>query len=354
MDPMLEKILADMEPRGASDLHITVGVPPEYRIYGTLEPLAEYPELAAEDTERLVLSLLNEEQIERFERDKELDCSIGLRGKGRFRVNVFLQRDSISMAVRRLPYRIPQFEELGLPAEVMRELSERNRGMILVTGPTGSGKSTTLAAMIDYINRNFRKHVICVEDPVEYLHSHVKCLVNQREVGQDTLEFRTALRHILRQDPDVVQIGEMRDVESIRSMLTVAETGHLALSTLHTNDTISTINRIIDVFPHEQQQQVRVQLSFVLQAVIAQQLLPARGGEGMVLACEVMVVNPAIRNLIREQEIGQIYSQLQMGREAGMQTMNACLARLVKEDKISETAALARCSNVKEMDSLLQ
>ncbi len=353
MEEMLEKLLAEMEEKNASDLHITVGVPPQYRVFGTLEPQADYPKLGRDDTERIIYSMLSEKQIADFKRDRELDCSIGLTGKGRYRVNVFLQRDSVATAIRRLPYDIPQFEELGLPAPVLRQLCEKNRGMILLTGPTGSGKSTSLAAMVDYINQNFRKHIISVEDPIEYLHYHNKCVINQREVGQDTSEFRIALRHILRQDPDVVQIGEMRDIETIRSMLTVAETGHLAFSTLHTNDTISTVNRIIDVFPHEQQQQVRIQLSFVLQAVIAQQLLPMRGGEGRALACEVMVVNPAIRNLIREEDISQIYSQLQMGREAGMQTMNASLAELVKGGLITESTALSRCSDVKEMNSLL-
>ncbi len=354
MDDTLNKMLTEMQSQNASDLHITVGVPPQYRIFGTLQPLEGYPELTPDDTKKMIYSMLSDEQIKSFEKDKELDCSVGLRGEGRYRVNVFYQRDSAAAAIRRLPFDIPQFESLGLPADVMRELSEKNRGMILVTGPTGSGKSTTLASMIDYINSNFRKHIICVEDPIEYLHNHKKCVIVQREVGQDTNDFKIALRHILRQDPDVVQIGEMRDLESIRSMLTVAETGHLALSTLHTNDTTSTINRIIDAFPHEQQQQMRIQLSFVLQAVIAQQLMPMRGGKGMVLAYEVLVVNHAIRNLIREKDIGQIYSQLQMGKGSGMQTMNACLANLVKEGKITEATALTRCTNMKEMSSLLK
>ncbi len=354
MEEMLGKLLSEMVDKDASDLHITVGVPPQYRIFGTLQPQTDLPVLTPEDTERLTFSILSNEQRAAFKKEKELDCSIGIEGKGRYRINVFYQRGSVACAIRRLPYKIPRFEELGLPADVMRELSGKNRGMILVTGPTGSGKSTTLAAMINQINQNYHKHIICVEDPIEYQHSHEKCVINQREVGQDTSEFRIALRHILRQDPDVVQIGEMRDVESIGAMLTVAETGHLAFSTLHTNDTISTVNRIIDVFPHDQQQQVRVQLSFVLQAVIAQQLVPASDGRGRVLAAEVLVVNPAIRNLIREEQISQIYSQLQMGGASGMQTMNACLAGLVRTGKITESTALARCSDLKEMKTLLR
>ncbi len=354
MEDTLQQLLFGMEAADASDLHITVGVPPQYRVFSTLEPQDGFPVLKSADTERMLYSMLTEDQKKQFETNKELDCSIGIEGVGRYRVNVFWQRGSIAAAIRRLPYRIPRFEELGLPVEIMKSLAEKNRGMILVTGPTGSGKSTTLAALLGHINRNFHKHIICIEDPIEYLHNHEKCVVVQREVGEDTREFKVALRHILRQDPDVVQIGEMRDVESIASMLTVAETGHLALSTLHTNDTTSTINRIIDVFPHDQQQQVRIQLSFVLLAVIAQQLLPAHDGKGMVLAYEVMVVNPAIRNLIREQDIAQIYSQLQMGQSTGMRTMNASLAALVKSGKITEPTARLRSTNVRELDTLLK
>lgn len=353
MDEQLRKLLANMKTREASDLHLTVGVPPQYRIYGSLEPLDMDP-LKPEDVERMVLSMLNKRQRQTLESDKELDCSVGIAGQGRYRVNVFFQRNSLATAIRRLPYEIPDFEELGLPPAIMRRLSEANRGMVLVTGPTGSGKSTTLAAMINHVNRNFRKHVVCVEDPIEYLHSHNKSVVNQREVGQDTLEFRKALRHILRQDPDVVQIGEMRDLETIKAMLTVAETGHLALSTLHTNDAVSTINRIIDVFPYEQQEQIRIQLSFVLEAVIAQQLVPRKDNDGLVLAYEIMVANPAVRNLIREKEVDQIYSQIQMGKGAGMKTINASLAELVRMGKISEITARSRCTNAKELESLLK
>lgn len=352
MDERALKLMSAMRTMNASDLHITVGVSPQYRIFGKMHP-ADMPRLTPEDSKAMVYSLLNEEQQQRLEEEKELDCSVGIAGESRYRINVFYQRDSVAAAIRRLPYEIPDFEELGLPAHIVRELCEKSRGMILVTGPTGSGKSTTLAAMIDYINRTSRKHIICVEDPIEYLHSHKQSVVNQREVGQDTRQFGEALRHILRQDPDVVQIGEMRDLETIRSMLTVAETGHLALSTLHTNDTVTTINRIIDVFPHDQQEQVRVQLSFVLEAVIAQQLLPLADAQGVVLAYEIMVVNPAIRNLIRESEIDQIYSHLQMGKTAGMKTLNASLAELVRAGKISENAAWSKCTNVKEFAALL-
>jgi len=344
--------MSAMKELNASDLHITVGVSPQYRIFGKMQP-ADMPALRPEDTREMVYSLLSEEQRRRLERDKELDCSVGIAGESRYRINVFFQRGSVAAAIRRLPYEIPTFEQLGLPGDVLRQLCRKSRGMVLVTGPTGSGKSTTLAAMIDYINTTSRQHVICIEDPIEYLHSHKQGVVNQREVGQDTLEFRFALRHVLRQDPDVVQIGEMRDLETIRAMLTVAETGHLALSTLHTNDTVTSINRIIDVFPHDQQEQARVQLSFVLEAVIAQQLLPSLDEEGLVLAYEIMVVNPAIRNLIRENQIDQIYSHLQMGRGAGMKTMNASLAELVRAGRISEATAWSRCTNIKELASLL-
>ncbi len=353
MDERILELMLAMRSLNASDLHITVGVRPQYRIFGKMRA-ADMPALSPDDSRNMIYSLLNEEQRQRLEQEKELDCSVGIPGESRYRINVFFQRDSVAGAIRRLPYEIPSFDELGLPPKVLCELCERSRGMILVTGPTGSGKSTTLAAMIDYINDNFHKHIICVEDPIEYLHNHRQSVVNQREVGQDTREFGEALRHVLRQDPDVVQIGEMRDLETIRSMLTVAETGHLALSTLHTNDTVTTINRIIDVFPHDQQEQTRVQLSFVLEAVIAQLLLPVAQGQGLALAYEIMEVNPAIRNLIRENQIDQVYSHLQMGRGTGMKTMNASLAELVKARKITEGTAWSKCTNAKELAALLE
>ncbi len=353
MDERVLKLMLAMRSLNASDLHITVGVRPQYRVFGKMRA-ADMPTLTPDDSKTMIYSLLNDEQRQRLEQQKELDCSVGIAGESRYRINVFFQRDSVAAAIRRLPYEIPSFDELGLPPKALCELCERSRGMILVTGPTGSGKSTTLAAMIDYINDNFHKHVICVEDPIEYLHSHRQSVVNQREVGQDTRGFGEALRHVLRQDPDVVQIGEMRDLETIRSMLTVAETGHLALSTLHTNDAVTTINRIIDVFPHDQQEQTRVQLSFVLEAVIAQLLLPVSDGQGLVLAYEIMVVNPAMRNLIRENQIDQIYSHLQMGRGAGMKTMNASLAELVRARKITEGMAWSKCTNAKELAALLE
>jgi len=353
MDERIRKLMRAMKDLHATDLHITVGVRPQYRIFADIQP-ADCPPLTPEDARTMIYSLINDQQRRRLEREKELDCSVGIAGESRYRINVFFQRGSIAAALRRLPFEVPGLDELGLPADVLRNLCQKSRGMVLVTGPTGSGKSTTLAAMIGYINRNFCKHIICVEDPIEYLHNHRKSIVEQREVGQDTHSFASALKHILRQDPDVVQIGEMRDMETMSSMLTVAETGHLALSTLHTNTAVSTINRIIDVFPHDQQEQVRVQLSFVLEAVIAQQLLPTAAGRGVVLAYEIMVVNPAIRNLVRERQIEQIYSHLQMGREAGMKTMNACLAELVESGKITKQTARSKCTDLKELTSLLK
>ena len=353
MHEKLRKWMSAMKSLNASDLHITVGIAPQYRIFGQIKP-ADSERIMPADAEGLIMSLLNDEQRDRFQRQKELDCSVSIAGESRYRINVFYQRDSTAAAIRRLPFEIPEFEPLGLPAQLLQSLCERSRGMILVTGPTGCGKSTTLAAMIDYINRNFSQHIICVEDPIEYLHRHKKSVVNQREVGQDTLGFATALKHVLRQDPDVVQIGEMRDLETIRAMLTVAETGHLALSTLHTNNTVSTINRIIDVFTPDQQEQVRLQLSFVLEAIIAQQLLPAADGQGVVLAYEIMTASPAIRNMIREKAVDQIYSHIQMGKGAGMLTMNESLARLVARGRIAEQAARAKCTDVKDFETQLR
>jgi len=353
MDDRLLGLMSEMVERNASDLHLTAGSRPYYRVFGQLEPTDVEVESPA-DLQALIYSILNEEQQKRLEQDKELDCSVGIAGEGRFRVNVFYQRGSVAAAIRRLPYDIPSFEELGLPVHIMKSLCHKPRGMVLVTGPTGSGKSTTLAAMIDYINQTSANRIICVEDPIEYLHGHKESLVSQRELGQDTHSFADALRHVLRQDPDVVQIGEMRDLETIRSMLTVAETGHLAFSTLHTSTAPTTINRIVDVFPHEQQEQVRVQLSFELEAVVSQQLLPARDGKGVVLAYETMIVNPAIRNLIREGEIDQIYSQMQIGGGTGMVTMNASLAELVLAGRINEDTAKSKCSDVKELTRLLE
>ncbi|MFW6045031.1 MAG: type IV pilus twitching motility protein PilT [Planctomycetota bacterium] len=353
MDERLRELMAQMKERNASDLHITVGVPPHYRIFGSLQPV-DMPDVTPDTAREMIYSMLDDTQRERLEEERELDNSIGLEGIGRYRVNISFQRGNPTTAIRRLPYEIPEFSELGLPVDTMRDLCDKSRGMVLVTGPTGSGKSTTLASMIDYINNEFSRHVICVEDPIEYLHNHKTSIVNQRELGQDTLSFPKALKYVLRQDPDVVQIGEMRDLETIRSMLTVAETGHLAFSTLHTNTAAGTINRIIDVFPPEQQEQIRVQLSFVLSAVISQQLLPRTQGDGLALACEILVATPAVRSLIREGSVDQIYSQIQMGKGIGMKTMNESLAELTLSGDITEEAARAKSSDVKELDRMLR
>ncbi len=327
--------------RNASDLHITVGTPPRLRIDGKLVPLDE-PPLTPPDTKALCYSILTDSQKHRFEEQNELDLSFGIKGLSRFRANIFIQRGAVAGAFRAIPFNIRTFKELGLP-DILNELVKKPRGLILVTGPTGSGKSTTLAAMIDRINNERYEHIVTVEDPIEYLHSHKKCLINQREVTSDTSSFKTALRYILRQDPDVVLIGEMRDLETIEAALIVSETGHLTLATLHTNTAVQTINRIIDVFPPYQQEQIRVQLSFVLEGIIAQQLIPKKSGKGRVLAVELLIPTPAIRNLIREDKIHQIYAMMQTGQaKFGMQTMNQSLLDLYMKGLISYEEALSK------------
>ena len=352
MPDSIQQLMREMKDRDATDLHLAVGAGPCFRISGQIVD-AGRPELSPEDVESMVREVLSDDQLARLSTGRELDCSVGMQGVGRFRLNVFHQRGSLAVAMRLLPYEIPGMEDLGLPADTVRRLCEKSRGMVIVTGPTGCGKSTTLAAMVDYINANFRKHIVCIEDPIEYLHAHAMSIVNQREVGQDTLSFSEALRHALRQDPDVVQIGEMRDLETMQTMLTLAETGHLTLSTLHTNTAATAVNRIIDVFPAAQQRQVRVQLSFVLEAVIAQQLLPGSDGHSLELACEVLIATGAVRNLIREGDVDQIYSHMQMGRDAGMMTMNNSLTGLVLAHRITEATAFARCTDPKELRLLL-
>jgi twitching motility protein PilT len=337
----LYDFLKMMIDKGASDLHITTGSPPRLRINGKLVPI-DHPPLTPADTKALCYSILTDAQKHRFEENNELDLSFGIKGLSRFRANIFMQRGAVAGAFRTIPFKIMTFRELGLP-EILNELVKKPRGLILVTGPTGSGKTTTLAAMIDRINEERNEHIITIEDPIEYLHPHKGCLVNQREVTADTASFHTALKYILRQDPDVVLIGEMRDLETIEAALRVSETGHLTLATLHTNSAVQTINRIIDVFPPHQQDQVRVQLSFVLEGIIAQQLLPRKDGKGRVLAVEILVPNPAIRNLIREDKIHQIYSMMQTGQaKYGMQTMNQSLYELYTKGLISYEDALSR------------
>jgi twitching motility protein PilT len=348
----LHQLLKAMIEKGGSDLHITTSSPPQLRIDGKLQPL-KMPPLSPPETKQLCYSVLTDAQKHKFEETNELDLSFGVRGLSRFRANVFMQRGAVAGAFRAIPYKIKTFEELGLP-RVVTEISKKPRGLVLVTGPTGSGKSTTLATIIDKINTERQEHIVTIEDPIEYLHPHKSCVVNQREVGADTAGFKQALKYILRQDPDVVLLGEMRDLETIEAALTVAETGHLAFATLHTNSCVQTINRIVDVFPAYQQPQVRAQLSFVLEGVLSQTLLPRANGPGRALALEVMVPNPAIRNLIREDKIHQIYSQMQIGQDKfGMQTMNQALAGLYLKRLISMDDAIARSSDPDELRNLI-
>jgi twitching motility protein PilT len=348
----LHQLLKAMVEKGASDLHITTGSPPQLRIDGKLVPLKTNP-LTPVETKQLCYSILTDAQKHRFEEETELDLSFGVKSLSRFRANVFLQRGAVAGAFRTIPFKILSFQELGLPP-VVTELAKKPRGLVLVTGPTGSGKSTTLASIIDKVNTDRHEHIITIEDPIEYLHPHKNCLVNQREVGADTQSFKKALKYILRQDPDVVLIGEMRDLETIEAALVVSETGHLAFATLHTNSCVQTINRILDVFPPYQQPQVRAQLSFVLEGVLTQNLLPRAGGPGRVLALEVMVPNPAIRNLIREDKVHQVYSQMQIGQtKFGMQTFNQSLASLVQKRLITVDEALGRSSDADELKNML-
>jgi twitching motility protein PilT len=347
----MREMLEDMVARGASDLHLTAGLPPQYRVDGDMHS-SDYGLLTGEDTRRLAYSIINEEQKKRFENERELDFSFGIQGISRFRANVFMQRGVTSMAIRQIPYQILTFEELGLPP-VCRELINRTQGLVLVTGPTGSGKSTTLATMVDTINRSRCGHIITIEDPIEYVHQHKKCIVNQREVNNDTKSFTAALKYVLRQDPDVILIGEMRDRETIAAALTISETGHLALATLHTNSTFESINRIIDVFPPEQQNQVRTQLSFCLAGVITQQLIPRAKGSGRVLCMEIMVCTPAIKAMIRDSKTHQLYGLLQAGQKYGMQTMNQSLYQAVENRWITQDNALARSTDPAELMQML-
>jgi twitching motility protein PilT len=348
----LHQLLRAMIEKGASDMHITTGAPPLLRIDGAIVPL-KIPPLSPVETKQLCYSVLTEEQKIQFEKTKELDLSFGVKNLSRFRANVFLQRGAVSGAFRSIPFKILTFEELGLPT-VIAELAAKPRGLVLVTGPTGSGKSTTLASILDKINAETRQHIVTVEDPIEYLHPHKRSIVNQREVGSDTQTFKAALKYVLRQDPDVVLVGEMRDLETIEAALTIAETGHLVFATLHTNSALQSINRIIDVFPPHQQSQVRAQLSFVLEGVISQLLLPRAGTPGRCLALEVMVPNAAIRNLIREDKVHQIYSQMQVGQaKHGMQTLNQSLYSLYARRMITLEEAMGRSNDVDELRNMI-
>jgi len=348
----LKELLVEMFERGATDLHITTGSPPQLRIDGRLVPMDMAP-LTAADTRRLCYSVLTETQRKRFEEENELDFSFGIKNLSRFRGNIFNQRGAVAGAFRTIPYKILSLRELGLPP-VVEELIHKPKGLILVTGPTGSGKSTTLASMIDRLNDERHAHIITIEDPIEYLHRHKNCLINQREVNSDTHGFAQALKHVLRQDPDIILIGEMRDLETIESALVIAETGHLTFATLHTNSAVESINRIIDVFPPHQQPQIRAQLSFVLEGIITQQLIPKASGSGRCLGVEVMIPNPAIRNLIREDKVHQIYSQMQIGQtKFGMQTMNQSLFDLFQKGMISLKEAMSRSPNLEELKQMM-
>jgi twitching motility protein PilT len=335
----------------ASDLLLTVGVPPMIRVHGELRA-TNYPKLTPEENKRLIFSLLNENQRLMIEENRDLDFSLGFGGVNRFRVNVYYQKGSLAAAFRAIPSQIPKLKELGLPA-VVYDLSMIPQGLILVTGPTGHGKSTTLASMIDLINTNKRCHIISVEDPIEYVHFHKNSVVDQRELGEDTLSFATALKYALRQDPDVILVGEMRDLDTISAALTAAETGHLVLATLHTNDAVQTIDRVIDVFPERQQQQMRVQLSLMLKAVISQRLLPKASGDGRVLAVEVLINNHASANLIREGKTYQLYSVIETGHKEGMTTMDASLVRLYKKGLIAQEEALQHMRNPQALIDML-
>jgi len=345
------EVLMQVMEQGASDLHLTAGAPPMLRKRGQLSPL-DYPALNPQVVREIVYSILTNDQRQRLETDWQIDLAYSIPGRARFRVNVFFQRDSLGAAFRLIPSEMPALDTLGLPP-VIRDLTRKPRGFVLVTGPTGSGKSTTLAAMIDVINQSRHEHIMTVEDPIEFLHRHKSCIVNQREIGSDAQSFAMALKAALRQDPDVILVGEMRDLETISTALTAAETGHLVFATLHTQDTAQTVDRIVDVFPPSQQQQVRVQLSVALQGIVTQQLLPTADGMGRVAATEILIPTPAVRNLIREGKTHQIYSTLQTGGSHGMQTMDASLADLVRRDKITRELAEARSSSPEELRRLM-
>lgn len=348
----LHQLLKTMMDKGGSDLHVTAATPPAIRIDGDVVPLKLAP-LTPTDCKRLCYSILTDVQKSRFEEQNELDLSFGVKGLARFRANIFVQRGVVSGTFRQIPFKISNITELGLPA-IVSQLCDRPRGLVLVTGPTGSGKSTTLASMIDKINRENHKHILTIEDPIEFLHPHKGCIVNQREVSHDTESFAVALKYILRQDPDVVMIGELRDLETIEAALAVAETGHLCFATLHTNGAVQTINRMIDVFPPHQQSQVRAQLSFVLEGIVSQILLPKSSGVGRVLASEVLVPTPAIRNLIREDKLYQIYSQMQMGQDKhGMVTLNQHLFELYMKRHIKLDDAMRASSDPDELRNMV-
>jgi len=352
MSATMHQLLKTLVDQGGSDLHVTTNSPPQIRIDGKMVPL-QLPPMTAAETKQLIYGVLTENQKHRLEEALEVDFSFGVKGLARFRANVFFQRGAVAGAFRTIPWEMRNFKDLGLP-DVVATLCDKPRGLVLVTGPTGSGKTTTLAAMLDKINSERHEHMVTIEDPIEYLHSHKKCLVNQRELHADTHSFTNALKSVLRQDPDVVLIGEMRDLETIEAALRIAETGHLTFATLHTNSAAQTINRIIDVFPAHQQSQIRTQLSFVLEGILCQSLLPRATGHGRALALEILVPNSAIRNLIREDKIHQIYSAMQTGQtQFGMQTFNQSLATLYHKKQISLQLALSMSSHADELQDMI-
>src|SRR2546421_5085335 len=344
----IDELLEHMVARNASDLHVTVGTPPVIRVRGEVERVEEYAPLTPEETQELLYRILSSEQQKNLELKRQLDFSHSIPGLARFRVNVYFQREAIGAAFRLIPTELKTLEELGSRVS-LHVLAEKPRGLVLVTGPTGSGKSTTLAAIIDEINRNRSEHILTIEDPIEFLHRHKRCIVNQREIGPDATSFAHALKAALRQDPDVILVGEMRDLETISTALTAAETGHLVFATLHTQDTPQTIDRIVDVFPAEQQGQVRMMLSVALQGILTQQLLPTADGSGRVVAIEALIPTAAVRNLIREGKTHQIYSTMQTGAGHGMQTIDAALADLVRKGKITRELAIARAGHPDEL-----
>ncbi|WP_424245383.1 twitching motility protein PilT [Elusimicrobium posterum] len=347
----MDELFRVMKENGASDIHITVGAPPILRINGKLYA-TPYEVLTADKAQDLIYSIMTDDQKQRFESDQELDFAFGVKSYGRLRMNIFRQRNTIGAAIRSIPFEFKTFEELRLPA-VVSNIMRLNKGLVLVTGPTGSGKSTTLASMINYLNTNYNYHIMTVEDPIEFVHNHKKSIVNQREVGADTHSFGEALRHVLRQDPDVILVGEMRDFETIQAALNIAETGHLVFATLHTSDAAQSINRIVDVFPPHQQEQARMQLSFVLEVVMCQQLLPDVDG-GRIMACEVLLANSAVRSLIRDKKPEQIINVMQTNLANGMITMNQSLGELYLQKKITYQDAVLHCTNVDDFKGYLQ
>ena len=349
----MEELLNLMVQRGGSDLHLSVGSPPKIRVDGNLAD-TEYEALMPEATKKLVYSVLGADQIAKFEKNLEIDFSFGVSNLGRFRTNAFIQRGTVAAVLRVIPFEVYDFQTIGLPVKVCEWICNLPRGLVLCTGSTGSGKSTTLASMVNYINESRQNHIVTIEDPIEFLHRNKSCLVNQREVGSDTLGFEKAMKSVLRQDPDVVLVGEMRDLETIEAALTLAETGHLTFATLHTSDVTQTVNRIVDVFPSHQQQQIRTMLSFTLQAVVCQQLVPRMHGKGRALAAEIMIVNPAIRALIRDNKAHQIMSIVQTGGAAGMRTMNQSLFELYRSGTISHEDALDHTGDEADFNRLME